>query len=1246
MVLFMLAFIAIACSGSSDPVTPDEASLTGNHNAAVRSGGSHLWGIWDVYADYENLTLEAVPNRGAAFTANVTQFVDGPPPNLIITIVGIDPLGEYTDITADIGIRHPFPGLDMYTGFDVIGAFMSTGASVYPGPSGYSCPDPEVDQMLLNADGYTRWFNGTEFEAAGNIQPLVGYRPGKLGSPGFFPTSQLNGYKYYADGLNKLGDAYDWLTINPTSRASFAPGSINYRRYEMRFPEAGGIKFQYAVIAHWEDPQNPAPVLDDFPPEANADEALVLDVVDNSNLYYVDETNYGGKVRLELTPWDWSASTSSVMEEYHIRMYSDAWMGAYEVDMTPTASDDYAYTYETNFPVETLVNSDPLEVWIEVEYPELDYTNEFGIINNADGPLTSFFNIGLPVSDDPEPQLELLLPNGGQMWAPGTAHYIKWEAVNITTPVMLQYSKDNFTSDIHTIVSDLDPDDGIYFWQIVPNDPSETVKARVATISDPFVYDDSDDYFTILDPSEPWIHVAMPIGGEEWQVGDWPWILWQSDHVVGNVTIEYSKDDFQSDINTIIADEVNDGSYKWPGIPNDVSDTVKVRITADDGTWNLSDDYFSIIPPGSPWIDVVVPNGGQSWVVGSDHDIQWNSFNVTGDVKLEYSTDNFSVDINLIDEDVPNTGVYTWTIPDDPSDTVLVRITSEDDPAVYDMSDELFSIITPATPWIEVLVPNGGEQWTVGTAHEILWDSGNLTGNVDIHYSKDNFVMDEHSIVIGTANDGSFMWNPIPNDPSTTVRIRVRSNDNPSMYFDLSDNNFTISGTGGGWARHWGWTNNDYSYGVCSDSGGNVFVSGSFEGTVDFDPGGEEDEHSPNGDVGADAFLSKFDSEGNFEWARTWGGIGGTSYRDTGYAVAADNFGNVYCCGYFYNTADLDGTNGVDEHTAVGTRDIFLVKYDGDGNYQWGHSLGNSNSSEYAYELGCDQFGDVYMAGEFTYTMDFDPDPNDTEERTPSPYYYEDIFLVKFDNNGDFVWVNTWGGNRYDEQVNGLCVDSSDNIIVAGYYESTIEVDFDPGPGEDMEGPTGNYNDAFLVKYDSSGTYQWGHTWGASEDDEAMGCGVDSSGNIYVAGTYKWNVDFDPGPDVEQPGYFWDDDSFLSKFDSSGNFQWVEIWGNVNGDDYVQYMTADDSGNVFIIYYLYSSGRYLCRFSSNGSQLWQHYMSVYGVYDMKNDCDGNLLFAGQFSGSYDFDPGPGTDNHYSHGQSDAFVWKLMPDGYY
>jgi hypothetical protein len=220
---------------------------------------------------------------------------------------------------------------------------------------------------------------------------------------------------------------------------------------------------------------------------------------------------------------------------------------------------------------------------------------------------------------------------------------------------------------------------------------------------------ENDVAVTIVDITpEPYITVITPNGGEVLESGFDYEVTWESGNFDGTVHIEYSKDDFVSDSHYIGPNEPNDGSFLWEDIPNDPSDTVKVRISSFDNPtiFDLSDDYFSIVTGPEKTITIVQPNGGEEWITGSKHEIQWTSEYVEGQVGLAWSTDNFAGDITSIAVHEENDGSYLWTVPLVECEEAWVRVISEDETWIYDISDAPFAIIKdpddPCRPFREI----------------------------------------------------------------------------------------------------------------------------------------------------------------------------------------------------------------------------------------------------------------------------------------------------------------------------------------------------------------------------------------------------------------------------------------------------------------------------------------------------------------------------------------------------------------
>jgi len=263
------------------------------------------------------------------------------------------------------------------------------------------------------------------------------------------------------------------------------------------------------------------------------------------------------------------------------------------------------------------------------------------------------------------------------------------------------------------------------------------------------------------------------------------------------------------------------------------------------------------------------------------------------------------------------------------------------------------------------------------------------------------------------------------------------------------------------WARTWGGAPySESGQGVTTDASGNIYVTGLFQGTADFDPGSGEDNHTSHGY--GDAYLSKFDSTGAFLWARTWGG--GSGYTG-GNGVATDASGNAYVTGGFIGTVDFDPGTGVDNHTSNDwSYDAFLSKFDSSGGFLWARTWGGGPYSDSGNGVATDASGNAYATGFFFGIVDFNPG-TDVDDRASNGVY--DVYLSKFDSSGNYLWAKTWGGT-YDDRGYSVATDGSGNAFVTGYFSNTV--DFDPGLGVDNHASNGYY-DVFLSKLLPDGSW-------------------------------------------------------------------------------------------------------------------------------------------------------------------------------
>ncbi len=406
------------------------------------------------------------------------------------------------------------------------------------------------------------------------------------------------------------------------------------------------------------------------------------------------------------------------------------------------------------------------------------------------------------------------------------------------------------------------------------------------------------------------------------------------------------------------------------------------------------------------------------------------------------------------------------------------------------------------------------------------------------------------------------------------------------------------------------------------DSSGNVYVTGKFIGSMDFDDDGSAEVTAlDDANGGYDAYVAKLNSSGAVVW---WRVVGNTtdvsSQTDTvyGHGVDVDGSGNVYFGGYFSGTIDIDPSGTTTAVTATGNQakyDAYLVKLDSSGNTVWTRHWGG-DAYDYLYDVDVDPSGNVVAAGmhnngagDVNYHPIAGGCTSSCGETLVTGYGGYDAYISRIGADGTLDWAG-FVGSAFNDRIYAITTDGSGNIYATGYYKAAGTPDFDPGSGSSITLPTNSSgDDAFVMKVGSDGNGVWAkafETTSGTGVDRGDGIAVDGSGNVYVTGTFDTNdtVDFDPGSGTTAFTVDNSDDVFGVKLDSSGNLVWARQFETES--------VFSPEGNAVVV-----------------------------------DGSGNVYFAGKFYGHMDFDPGSGEAWWMAithNARQDAFVVKLDSSG--
>ncbi|WP_061269868.1 SBBP repeat-containing protein [Leptospira interrogans] len=353
-----------------------------------------------------------------------------------------------------------------------------------------------------------------------------------------------------------------------------------------------------------------------------------------------------------------------------------------------------------------------------------------------------------------------------------------------------------------------------------------------------------------------------------------------------------------------------------------------------------------------------------------------------------------------------------------------------------------------------------------------------------------------------------------------------------------------------------------------------------------------------------------FSNSGTRQWTRLLGVAGAST---TAYGITSDSLGNVYTTGM--TSGNLDG------QVQSGTQDLFVTKYDGNGNKQWTRLLGVAGIQTLARGITSDNLGNVYTTGTTFGNLD-----GQALSGT------QDLFVTKYDGNGNKQWTRLLGVAGATTQANGISRDIFNNLHVSGYTLGNLD-------GQALSG----IQDLFVTKYDTGGNKQWTRLLGvAGQITQANGVAFDSSGNIYLTGRTSGNLDGQALSGIQ--------DLFVTKYDTGGNKQWTRLLGVAGVSTTAYGITSDSLGNVYTTGVTSGSldgqalsgtqDLFVTKYDTGGNKQWTRLLGVAGQITQANgiasDSSGNTYLTGRTSGSL--------DGQALSGTQDLFVTKYDSGG--
>lgn len=358
------------------------------------------------------------------------------------------------------------------------------------------------------------------------------------------------------------------------------------------------------------------------------------------------------------------------------------------------------------------------------------------------------------------------------------------------------------------------------------------------------------------------------------------------------------------------------------------------------------------------------------------------------------------------------------------------------------------------------------------------------------------------------------------------------------------------------------WSNMPTVMDITHDANNNTFTAGQFYGTLDFNLGTGVDNHTSSGGPGVyNVFVTKVNADGSYGYTKTVS----SSTNVFGGSLAVDSSGSVYFGVQYSATTDLNPGSGVDsKNVTPGSYDQAIIKLNADGSYNQSFVLSGSDIT-YGYDVDVDNSNNLYIAGRFTETTDFNPGSGVDNKVSGGG---QDIFLTKINADGTYGYTHTIGGTGDDIAFTLATASNSDYYVAGRVNAGAGTVDFNPSAGVDLK--TISVADAYYItKINANGTYGYTNVWQTPTTTSIEDIDTDNNDNLYLTGRFKDTFDFNPGAGTDNKSSNGSarSDAFLTKFSADGTYAFTKAWGSSSASvhEYGLDVATDTSNNVYTL---------------------------------------------------------------------------------